>query len=387
MATVEQFRISLDVNSLEEIEQAVQQVHAHRTWDLSISATALDKRRGALRDAAFLQLLQTWARLSPDATLRLSERPGFDTLVEACGYSVGIGAISLASRIAVGNVAVTRAEALASGSARMDDAYEGRFEELIKGNTVDLICVAGAKRQYLKPLFKTAIGPAVRDHSDLKTTLRELVKAAAPAAADHLDDSTLGALATLTHELVENSQEHGTSDVNNTQYRRHAETLFANHLRIADAESLNDLLVNETLKRYWEELARRQVGRRDVAGLCLSFLDSGPGMASRLRGVEYSRLTLEEEAEALRECLKLHVTTKGAEGTGSGLMEVLQEAASLHGFVRIRSGRHAIFRCFTPGEEAGDLFEGFTDWFPGKELYRVAGTLVSVFIPIPKVNP
>ena len=384
MATAEQFRINLDVNSLEEIEAALTSVHAHRGYDLTLSATGLDKRRGALRDAAFLQLIQTWARLSPEATLRLVAPPGFDPLTEACGYSVGIGALSLAGKISVGARNVSRSSALAPGTARMDAAYEGRYDELRKGQSVDLICVGGANRQYLKPLFKTAGDAEVKDHKDLKMTVSSLVSAAYPSAIAHLDEGTLSALATLTHELVENSQEHGTSDERSRPYRRHVETVFVNKLSILDADSQNDLLANEALKRYWNELANRE-RRQHVAGLCLSFLDSGPGMASRLRGVEYASLNLEDEAAALRECLKLNVGTKEEEGTGSGLVEVLQEVSSLHGFVRIRSGRHAIFRCFTPGDEPGDVFEGFSDWFPDRKLLRVAGTLVSVFIPLPRV--
>ena len=383
MATAEQFRINLEVNSLEEIEAALTTVHAHRGHDLTLSATGLDKRRGALRDSAFLQLIQTWIRLSPDSTLRLVERTGFDPLEEACGYSVGIGALALAGKVAVGSKNVGRPVALTPATARMDAAYEGRYDELRKGQSVDLICVSGAERQYLKPLFKTAGSAQIKDHKDLKSTVSGLVYAAYPMA--QLDDGLLSALATLTHELIENSQEHGTSDERSRPYRRHAESIFVNKLSILDAESQNDLLANATLERYWNELAVIQKGRQHVQGLCFSFLDSGPGLAAKLRGVEYAAMSLEDEATALRECLKLNVGTKEEEGTGSGLVEVLQEVSSLHGFVRIRSGRHAIFRCFTPGDEPGDVFEGFSDWFPDRQLFRVAGTLVSVFIPLPKV--
>ncbi len=58
MATHEQFNIGLDVNSLDEIESALTSIHAHRGYDLAISTTALDKRRGAQRDASLLQALR-----------------------------------------------------------------------------------------------------------------------------------------------------------------------------------------------------------------------------------------------------------------------------------------------------------------------------------------
>ncbi len=381
------FRLA-GIDSLEDFETAMSSVHAHRDQDIGVFATALDKRRGALRDAAFLQLILTWARLSPKANIHLLSNTGVsaDGVVnEACGYSVGIAAMALAGGVIVNGEEVPRALALGPATERMEAAYQGRFDQLMKGRTVDLLVVSGARRQYVKPLFSGPSPRDIRDKVELKGTVRALAVRAASLQTLAIDEATVSALATLTHELVENMQEHATEDANGKAYRRHVELVSASWLSFAEEESQNDLTANASLRRYWARHAASQPGDRKVAGVCFSFLDSGPGMAARLTGKEVFELSFEEERFALRECLRLRVSSKKEHGTGGGLEAVLTQVSQANGFVRIRSGRQAIFRSFAPGDELDDVCENFEDWYEEKsELLRVAGTLISVFIPLPR---
>lgn len=108
-------------------------------------------------------------------------------------------------------------------------------------------------------------------------------------------------------------------------------------------------------------------------------------MAARLLGKPVFQMTAEEEATALQQCLRMHVTSKSTHATGLGLNAVLSEIALAAGFVRIRSGRQAIFKCFLPGANSAIQNLDFENWFgPQRELLRVAGTLVSIFIPLPR---
>ncbi|MGJ7614106.1 MULTISPECIES: hypothetical protein [unclassified Variovorax] len=386
MSVVQDFRLQ-GIDSLEQIEGGLTSVLAHRNYDLALYPSALDKRRGPLRDPAYLQLLLTWARLSPRSNLRLLINPAPDSppvLEQACGYSVGIATIAVAGGVKVGDVQVPRPIALALGIPRMDHAFHGNYDELIKGRQVDLLCVSGAERQYLKPLFDSPSPKGVKDKFGLKTTVKALAARAAPGA--ELDDQTISALALLTHELFENTQDHAIRQLDGSAYRRHVELMMAGWLVISDIESQNDLLVNQSLRDYWAALAAMQRPQRQVQGLCFSFLDSGPGMAARLTGREYFEMPLEEEREALRACLRMHMTSKREHATGGGLRAVLTEVSQACGFVRVRSGRQAIFRSFAPGVDPGDVCENFDDWFDdGRALERVAGTLITVFIPVPRL--
>jgi hypothetical protein len=388
MATTQDFRLPAS-DSLEDVESAVQTVHGSRGYDLRIHASALDKRLGALRDAAFLQVLLTWARLSPNASINLLSNGSEDTdgvLQEACGYATGIASIVVAGGVKVRGEPVLKSKALVTAFPRISAAHEGRYDSLVKGRTVDLLCVSGAERQYLKPLFSAPSADALRDKFDLRATVRALAMRAAQCRPEDLDEDTVSALATLTHELFENTQEHAVKSVAGIPYRRHVELLSASWVSLDGEAERQDLAVSSRLIDYWRSLENVQRLRRRPAGICFSFLDSGPGMAARLSGKDYPELTLEEEREALHECLRMHVTSKSDKGTGGGFEAVLTQIAQAGGFVRVRSGRHSIFKCFLPGEPAGDVTQGFEDWFAGRQLYRVAGTLISVFIPFPRAR-
>lgn len=387
MSVGSEFRLN-SLSSLEEIDKAATTVHANREKDLGIFATALDKRRGALRDAAFLQVLLTWSRLNPIRALNLLSHGDKTTeavLEEACGYSVGLALLSMASSIKVFGERVQRYSALSSGSERIEAAYQGDFQKLMKGRTIDLLCVSGAERQFLKPLFYAPTHSSVRDKFDLKATIRGLSVLSHAKAADVVDDGTTSALATLTHELFENTQDHAITGVDGKPYRRHVELMLASWLSFSDDESKTDLVGSQSLKDYWTALSHRFGSERQVSGICFSFLDSGPGMASRLLGKEYVAMSKDEERVALENCLRQSFSSKTKTATGGGIPEVLLEVAQASGFVRVRSGRHAIFKCFPPDEPVINVCENFEDWYDdGRELMRVAGTVISVFIPLPR---
>lgn len=377
------------IDSLEDVERALSAVHGHREYGLSVAAGNLNKRRGALRDSAYLQALLTWCRLNPEAALNVGGGPGQSTLKildEACGYSIGIAAMSMSGSVKVLGESVSRPDALQRSKPRIEHAFNGDYDELVHGRTIDLLSVSGAARQFLKPLFSGPSPREVKDKFGLKTTIRGIAKRVAQLSKD-LEDGALSSLATLTHEIFENTQDHATSDEHGQVYPRHVELLNVGWLSSSDEDSNGDFYENETLRKYWDSITSAQIGRRKAAGLCFNFLDSGPGMAARLLGKPHYQMDIEEEAKALRQCLKMHGTSKSTHATGLGLNAVLSEVAQAAGFIRIRSGRQAIFKCFQPGSNGEIKNTEFDNWFdPKRNLLPVAGTLVSIFIPLPRPN-
>ena len=388
MKPSQEFRLT-GIDSLEDVERALGTIHGHREYGLAVAAVNLNKRRGSLRDTAYLQALLTWSRLNPEAALNVvggSEQNASEILGEACGYSVGIAAMSMSGLVKVRGEPVVRQIALQGAKSRIEAAYQGDYGSLVRGRTIDLLSVSGASRQYLKPLFNGPSPRTVKDKFDLKSTIRGLAMRAAPSSTN-LDESTLSSLATFTHELFENTQDHAIADEHGQVYRRHIELLNVGWIASSEEDAKVDFFGNESLRAYWDALSAGQPGREKVSGFSFNFLDSGPGMAARLLGKPLFQMTEEEEANALRQCLNMHVTSKSTHATGLGLNAVLAEIAQAAGFIRIRSGRQAIFKCFLPGS-SGELQNlDFDNWFgPHRQLPRVAGTLVSVFIPLPRPN-
>ncbi len=374
------------IDSLEDVEKALASIHANRDARLTVAASTLNKRRGALRDAAFLQTILTWSRLGGEASMNVvggSEQSTEEILDEACGYSTGIAALAMSGAVRIANESMPRGEALSRAKGRMDAAFQGDYAALLRGRTIDLMCVSGADRQYLKPLFSRPAADSVKDRFALRSTIRAMAMRVAPSSAD-LNESLISALATLTHELFENTQEHAVTDELGQSYRRHVELVNAGWLSTSDDDASTDFFSSESLREYWKSLTLRTFDRAKVSGFCFNFLDSGPGMAARIRGKRVFELSPEDEALAVRECLQMHVTSKSTHASGGGLQDVLSEVADSRGFIRIRSGRQAIFKCFSP-DEIADTAAPFENWFgEARELQRVAGTLVSVFIPLPR---
>lgn len=389
LSNVTTAEIPADVGSLAEIEKTISSIFALRGGNLAVAPGTLSKRRGAFLDPALLQAIITWARLSPTGKLRLGHQghlAASKALEESCDYAVGIGALAVAPEIVAAGEVTSRSAALKPATGRMEAAYEGDFSALQRGRSADLIAVGGAARQYLSPLFARSNPAVVKDKFGLKATVRGLALQAHPNADELLSDSTYSALATLTHELFENTQEHAGADIQLQPYRRHIEAMFVSWMSLSDSVARADFFGNATLRDYWASIAGGQSPRQQPAGLCISFVDSGPGMAARLLGKEYASMSDAEERHALLECLKIHVSTKPSRAAGGGLSEVLTELSALDALVRIRSGRLSIFKCFAPGVRRETLVDGFENWFDNdRALARVAGTLVSIFIPLPRL--
>lgn len=123
----------------------------------------------------------------------------------------------------------------------------------------------------------------------------------------------------------------------------------------------------------------------------IDVLDTGAGLAAgRLFDRGINSPTLAEELDAARYCLSAYGTTwKGhnREFRGLGLVRALEHLTTLHGFVRVRSGRLSLYRDLLnePYQlgEAPDL--SLRDWTSGTheatERAPVQGTLFTIVVP------
>lgn len=381
------FKLPATTRSLGEMEEISSKILTTKSIDLAVGLEDLKRRRGALHDAAFTQLLVTWARKQPEAAFIVdaqAESYSADGLEDGVSYSPAVAAIRLAGKIRWGDREITRHEALSGASKRIQSADVGDYAALNRGRCVDLICVSGANSQYLWPLFSARNAVAVRTKTQLEPMIRSLLSEVAKGDSDSVPPKAISALGSLTHELFLNTQEHATHDLSGRPYVRHAEGIFASWTTIDEDVYGEDFDATEHLKDYWRTMmftgAASESGKK-LRAFVLSFFDSGPGMASRFTGTSLDDLSKSDELEGLMNCLKMHQTSKSVQGAGGGLSDVLGEVKRLNGLIRIRSGRQSIYNCFTPGVER-ELVQ-FETWYPpSKELAAMAGTVVSVVIPL-----
>lgn len=368
--------------SLNQIEQSMHRVVGARGVALQVPKDFVGKRRGALHDAARLQLLATWARFSADCPL--SYHPANNppaVLDELCGYAPGIAALRMCDGVAVGDKQVSRRDALAPAVEKMTATDRLQWAEVIKGRTIDFTCVSGSKVQYLRPLFTERNERAVKGKEGMYLILRALSDYVAKADAEHIPQDFLRSCATFASELMKNTQEHATRDHVGRPYAEHVEGLIMSWQEMTSESYADDFCGHPALRDFWD---REQVPVRGGASsalrcLQLSFFDTGPGFASRKTGRPLSDLSLDDEREAVLTSLKKNATTKTETGAGNGIPDVLEALRQVGGLMTIRSGRLRIFRSFKPGD-AGDVFQ-FGEWST-LPLAPAVGAVVSLILPI-----
>lgn len=371
-----------DISTLDGIESSMHRVVSSGGAPLQLNKDFASRRKGAMHDAARLQLLVTWARLASERRLHFhGANFANSVLEELCDYAPGITALRLSDGLIVGDQFIRRREALEPASVKMGDSDSMLWNRIVKGRTIDFTCVSGSKVQYLRPLFTTRNKHSVKRKEGMFLVLNELSEFVAKADAEHIPQSLIRACAVFASELLKNTQEHATSDHRNQPYLEHVEGLIVGWQEMSEESYGSDFEGHPRLQEFWkrELVAVRNGQGRALRCLQLSFFDTGPGFASRATGKVVEELSIDDERNALLSCLQKNASTKREAGSGNGLPDVLEELREVGGLICIRSGRLSVFNAFTQNDERG-VFD-FEDWSP-KQLAAAAGAVVSLLIPI-----
>lgn len=375
-----------DLKTLAETEKAILEIGANPGVPLQLPKDSFGARRGAMFDAARLQLLVTWARHAKDSHLNFhKENDVQKVLEELCGYSPGIAAIRLSKGIKVGDTLVTRRDALVPAVKKMHSTDEAEFTEIINGRSIDMICVSGSTVQFLRPLFYARSEKAVKDKFGMQELMRKLMYEINKRDKDLVPESLIKACGVFTNELFQNTQQHAVSDYQGIPYTAHVEGMFVSWVQIDERLYASDFSGHDRLSAFWDReltTSGNEIIKSSLRCLQISFFDSGPGLASRATGLPTKEIELMDERQALITCLKKNVTTKGESGAGQGLPNVLAELRNIGGLIRIRSGRHSIFNAFHPDDKRIDLFD-FQDW-GNEKLGCAEGAVISILVPLRK---
>ena len=373
-----------DLSTLADIEAAIAAVRHSGGVPLQVSKDSVNKRKGAMHDAARLQVLVTWARSSNERQLHFHAANDVNAVMsELCDYAPGITALRLADGITVGETTVERRITLEGAAEKMRQTDAMQLTEIVKGRTIDLTCVSGSRVQYLRPLFSSRNAQSVKKKEGMHLLLRALNDQINQDDAGLVPASFLRACGVFTSELFANTQEHATRDHRGVLFSAHVEGLIVSWIQMDEALYRSDFQGHERLRAFWDSEATfvRGGAARALRGLQLSFFDSGPGFASRATGLPTEDMDRGDERAELLKCLRKSVTTKRESGAGQGLPGVLAELSAIGGLIRIRSGRHSVFNAFSPGDTR-DVFD-FADW-TDKDLAGASGAVVSLLIPLRK---
>lgn len=334
-----------------------------------------------MHDASRLQMVVTLARqrLQSDYLEIHPNVPEGAAIEGVCSYSPGIAGVRLARGIRQGTLEIDRRDVLRAAAEKMQATDAGNFDQVVHGRSLDLICVAGSKVQYLRPLF-TARG-VVKEHTEMRKTMQTLVGFVNKQSKDKVPESLVDSLGLFSSELIQNTQEHAVKNHAGKPYLAHVEGMMLGWTRFSEELFSEDFSGNANLRAYWDkESGETGSGMTSLRAFEVSYFDSGPGLVSRFKGRPVTDMTLKEERNFLLECLKHKSTSKSEDAAGEGLPSVLSELKKVSGLMRIRSGRLSIFNVFSREDTQRDLFD-FEDW-SDTPLAPAEGAVISILVPL-----
>lgn len=208
-----------------------------------------------------------------------------------------------------------------------------------------------------------------------------------------LDKNQLECLGRIFYELFLNTHEHGTRAKRRSEWLKPGiRIIYTNAINLSEAGKKNIIKDEPVLARYLDA-AEIQSRSRFIE---ISIIDSGLGYCNRWRAdhpaLDFEQqLTLPQEYEILKTCFHFRKTSTGVDSKGHGLPVVMDRLTKLKGFIRVRSGRLALFRNFidSPYMDLESEFCEFTDWATQKAaqtdvtaMAEVAGTAITLLIPL-----
>jgi len=203
-------------------------------------------------------------------------------------------------------------------------------------------------------------------------------------------------IAIVLKELFDNTEEWGRSNYNDTiEYNPNVRSCFINILmdrRVQHLSSRKDdpvidyvtTLVNSNPEDLYIPKWQSELYSHSKVGLCeISILDTGPGMARRWLGKDYSDLTKEEEEKAVINCFNKYVTSDSTaryQVRGRGLNNVIKVIGN-SGYLIVRTGHVSLFRNFFDEKLSKYESDGFGLTFKTDYKGLVEGTSITILYP------
>lgn len=353
---------------------------------------------------AAVQAVQTvamWSRLaqglcpavlSPSFATQVVTRERFASTLP------GMATLYFSSSVTSGNESVDRYHALEAVAPRVKAMQDSDFRNTLRGIGVALVCFAGAKSEFLHPLYSRPASGFVRGHADFRVLLPRVLAQLGAGFAEKLTEGQLELLSALVYQLFLNTDEHAADDVHGRRYATGLRGFTARLTTLDDVPSLVRYSGEDTaLRAYLTKLAllpgqraeppkERKLPAGPVRLVELSVFDTGPGLAlrwlSQTEGpVSYRDFSEERELDAVQSCFGKHATTKASQYSGLGLPMALMAMKRLNAFMTLRTGRMSLYQDFSVGST--EAFDPKRRYPAKQHLAEIAGTGYTVWFKVP----
>jgi hypothetical protein len=290
-----------------------------------------------------------------------------------------------------------RYKALEAVAPRVTAMQRSQFQDTLRGVGAALVCFAGAKNEYLKPLYARPVPGAVRDHSDFRILIPRMLASLGVGLAERLTEGQLELLSALVQQLFLNTDEHGSFDAGGARYEVGMRGITTRVTTIDSVSSMMKYAGDDTaLRAYLSKLALLPSNPGEVVSdkklpegpmrlVELSVFDTGEGLGlrwlSESKGyMRYSDFDEVEEFSAIETCFAKHSTTKASQFSGLGLTMALMAMKRLNAFMTLRTGRMSLYQDFSVSSTAA--FAPKRRYGPKRRLSVAAGTSYTVWFRV-----
>lgn len=336
---------------------------------------------------ALLQFVGTWSRLSNAGSLRFYV-PFEDTtgIEKTLQYPLGLVATYMARSLGGRGSPQDRASVLPHAANLVNAMYSGDLANTLKGQGVFLGCFAGARHEFLIPFYQQPRESGLRGTSDFEKLTKDVLAVSDRSFRQFSSDAVVRSIATVIRELIENTNDHASTDSEGRSYDweyPNVRGLFARKTTLS-ADGRKDIFSGDSDGSFSYLRTLLDSTGSSAELLELSVFDFGPGIARRRlsRSSEAPNLdsiSIREEEELVTASFRLGASSKLEKGTGVGLDSVVRCLGELKAFMRLRTGRLSLRQ---------DFARESSEFAPHHELPNhprrslVAGTSFSLLIPL-----
>ena len=319
--------------------------------------------------ATAVQLVATWGRRSITRGIALKESNATEEeqLKDVVDHPHKLAAAMLCksawSRIGGEDVSV-RSKINSLASKRIDQQGSKSYGSQ-RGRLCWFCFVDHSSKGFDRNFYRVTVSgkKEPRKREQIESVIEAMVNKSSEVAggAVKLREEDTAYLGRIFHELFLNTHEHGSRDRNRDMWIHPG-------VRVIYTNGIN--LNKEAIKNIMEDdqVVANYIKNVDKSGryVEISIVDSGLGLVNRWRADHgediNSLLDLRAEYEIVGRCFSFREGSLGKDEKGNGLPAVMDRLTKLRGFMRLRSGRLALYRDFAKSPYKGKGDTDFFDW-------------------------
>lgn len=237
--------------------------------------------------------------------------------------------------------------------------------------------------------------PELRQPAQIQAIISAMVDKSSLVAGGGkpLDKEDQDHLGRIFYELFLNTHEHGSRENARSEWIKPGmRVIYTYGINLKD-EGVEGMLRGEPVLTNYLDTQDSNV-KKINRFIEISIIDSGLGYCGRWLA-DYGEITkttdivIKEEYEIFKKCFTFRQTSSLKDYKGHGLPVVMDRLTKLKGFIRIRSGRLALFRDFISSPYKSQDECEFSDWSTMKaanqsltEMPKADGVAITLLIPL-----